>query len=679
MKKNKTIPITIKSGQRIKLNSDVEQNQSPLKKKINPQKKRGRFHILSIFLKITGLIFLILIIFASALFFWIVKDLPRPQSFIENEMIESTKIYDRTGEILLSDVYNEEKRTYVPLSQIPLNLQQAVIATEDNRFYTHFGIDPSGVMRALYLDITQGKTQGASTIDQQLIRSTFLTPDKTLKRKIKEIVLAIELDRRYSKNQILEWYLNQVPFGINIYGAEEASLTYFQKPIQDISLPEAAMLAAIIQMPSYYSPYGDHLDKLMARKNFVLQRMREEGYITSEEEEKAAAEKIEIAKVPNKTLAYHFVTYVKQQIEEQYGADFLQTKGLRIYTTLDWNLQKEAEEIVKENVAKNRINFNAYNAAVVVLSPKTGEVLAMIGSADPYADPLPKGCDPATSCKFVPSYNVAVQGVRQPGSSFKPIIYAAAFRNGATPDTVVVDEPVNYNGYAPNNYDGRFRGPLTLRSALAQSLNIPAIKVLNDYAGLSNAIELAKLMGITTLGDDTSRYGLSFALGAADVRVIDMATAYGVLANGGYYIEPSVILRIEDSQGNILYQNNKTPRKVLEKNVCDMVTDILSDNNARAPMFGAHSLLRFDDYKVAVKTGTTQESQDGWTIGYTEDVVVSVWAGNNNHARMSAIGEQAAGPIWRAIILKAIELKTGKVNETSEPVEPGTEVPLVPD
>ncbi|HOS88173.1 MAG TPA: PBP1A family penicillin-binding protein [Candidatus Pacearchaeota archaeon] len=679
MKKNRIIPVTIKSGRKIKLNSDTKQSQSPFKKEINPKKKKKHFHIFSVLLKIIGLFFLVLIIFAAIIFFIIIKDLPRPQNFTENEMIESTKIYDRTGEILLSDVYNEEKRTYVPLSQIPLSLQQAVIATEDNRFYTHFGIDPSGVMRALYLDITQGKTQGASTIDQQLIRSTFLTPDKTLKRKIKEIVLAIELDRRYSKNQILEWYLNQVPFGINIYGAEEASLTYFQKPIQDISLPEAAMLAAIIQMPSYYSPYGDHWDKLMVRKNFVLQRMREEGYITSEEEEKAAAEKIEIAKVPNKTLAYHFVTYAKQQIEEQYGADFLQTKGLRIYTTLDWNLQKEAEEIVKENVAKNRINFNAYNAAVVVLSPKTGEVLAMIGSADPYADPLPKGCDPATTCKFVPSYNVAVQGVRQPGSSFKPIIYAAAFRNGATPDTVVVDEPVNYNGYAPNNYDGRFRGPLTLRSALAQSLNIPAIKVLNDYAGLSNAIELAKLMGITTLGDDTSRYGLSFALGAADVRVIDMATAYGVLANGGYYIEPSVILRIEDSQGNILYQNNKTPRKVLEKNVCDMVTDILSDNNARAPMFGAHSLLRFDDYKVAVKTGTTQESQDGWTIGYTEDVVVSVWAGNNNHARMSAIGEQAAGPIWRAIILKAIELKAGEVNETSEPVEPGTEVPLVPD
>ncbi len=612
-------------------------------------------------------------------FFSFLRELPRPEVFTEAQINQSTKIYDRTGKILLSNVYGEEKRTYVPLSQIPDILQKAVIATEDHRFYTHFGIDLTGLLGAVISNIEKGEMRGASTITQQLIRSTFLTPEKSLTRKIKEAVLSVELDRKYSKDQILEWYLNQVPFGINIYGAEEASLTYFQKPIQDIDLSEAAMLAAIIQLPSYYSPYGPNFDKLMERKNLVLQRMKEEGYITEEEDKAATEKEIKISKLPNTTLAYHFVTYVKQQIEDTYGSDFLQTKGLKIYTTLDWELQKSAEDIVKTNVNKNMVNFGAYNASAVVMAPKTGEILAMVGSADPYGDPLPKGCDPATTCKFVPSYNVAVQSIRQPGSSFKPIIYATAFRNGATDTTIVVDEPVNFNGYAPNNYDGRFRGALTIRSALAQSLNIPAVKVLNEYAGLQNAISLSKAMGITTL-KDSSKYGLSFALGAADVRLIDMATAFSVFSSNGYKIDPSVILKIEDSQGTVIYENKKTPRKVLESNVCEMITSILSDNNARAPMFGANSLLRFDNYTVAVKTGTSQESRDGWTVGYTSDAVVVVWAGNNDHSKMSAIGEQAAGPIWRALILKSVEINTNaKHQETSQPVEPGTEVPLVMD
>ena len=636
-------------------------------KKLKPKKRRFFWRILTFFI----FALLVLGLLGVAGFFWITKDLPRPKIFTESEMTQSTKIYDRTGTILLSNVFTEEKRTYVALAQIPTNLQKAVIATEDSRFYQHFGIDPTGLLRTVVTNLVKGEAKGASTITQQLIRSTFLTPDKTINRKVKEIILSLELDRQYSKDQILEWYLNQVPFGVNIYGVEEASLTYFQKPIQDINLSEAAMLAAIIQLPSYYSPYGQNMDKLLVRKNFVLQRMREEGYITSEQEEAAAVVKIKISKLPNTTLAYHFVTYVKQQIEDTYGADFLQTKGLKIYTTLDWDLQKSAEAIVKENVAKNIVNFGAYNAAAIVMAPKTGEVLAMVGSADPYADPLPKGCDPATTCKFVPSYNVATQAIRQPGSSFKPIVYATAFRNGATDATIVVDEPVDYNGYAPNNYDGRFRGALTLRSALAQSLNIPAVKVLNDYAGLQNTLEMAKTMGISTLGD-TSRYGLSLALGAADVKVIDMATAFSVFATEGYKIDSSVILKIEDANGNIIFENHKTPRKVLEASVCNMVTDILSDNDARAPMFGAHSLLRFDNYKVSVKTGTTQDSRDGWTVGYTKEAVAVVWAGNNTKVKISAMGEQAVGPIWRPLILKTFKKNSKPApQEKSKPVEPG--------
>ncbi len=662
---------------KISIHTNPVKTENPQENKEKPSpRKKGVFSNL---LKKIGFLLLGIILLAILAFFWIIRDLPRPEVFTENQMTESTKIYDRTGEILLSDVYNEEKRTYVPLSQISETLQKAVIATEDARFYNHQGVDLLGILRAIKTNFETGSSQGASTITQQLIRSTFLTPGKTLNRKIKEIVLSLELDRKYSKTQILEWYLNQIPFGVNIYGAGEASTTYFQKPVKDLTLPECALLAAIIQLPSYYSPYGQHVDRLMERKDYVLERMEQEGFITNEEKIAAQKEKIIISKIPSTGLAYHFVEYVKEQVEETYGADFLQTKGLRIYTTLDWEMQEAAEKIVKEQALKNRTAYGAYNAAAIVMNPKNGEVLSMVGSADPWADSLPKGCDPAKTCKFVPSYNVAVQGLRQPGSSFKPIIYATAFRNGATDSTTVIDLPICYNDYCPHNYDGFYHGILTLRQSLAQSLNVPAVKVLNDYAGLENAIEMARVMGITTLGD-TSRYGLSFALGAADVRVIDMATAYSVFANGGYYIEPSVILRIEDSQGNILFKNNKTPRKVLEKNICDTISDVLSDNDARAPIFGAHSLLRFDNYKVSVKTGTTQDSVDGWTIGYTADTTVAVWAGNNNRTHMSAIGEQAAGPIWRSLILKSIELNTNAAHqETSQPVEPGTEVPLVPD
>ncbi|MDD5568977.1 MAG: transglycosylase domain-containing protein [Candidatus Pacebacteria bacterium] len=653
----------------------AEQNKE---KKQSPKKRKNLFLFI---LKIIGWGFAAGIAIGLLAFFFLTKDLPRPEVFTENQMTESTKIYDRTGQILLASVYDEEKRTYVPLSQVPDIMQKALIATEDANFYNHFGIDLMGILRAIKINFSTFSSQGASTIDQQLIRSTFLTPQKTISRKVKEVVLAIELDRRYPKDQILEWYLNQIPFGINIYGVEEASLTYFQKPIQDVTLAEAAMLAASVQAPSYYSPYGQHVDELMQRKNYVLKRMAEEGYISAEQRDEAQKEEITISKAPkNSILAYHFVEYVKEAISGTYGSDFLQTKGLKIYTTLDWEMQKAAEQIVEENVAKNRINYGAYNAATVVMDPKTGEILAMIGSADPWADPLPEGCDPAKTCKFVPSYNVATQGLRQPGSSFKPIVYASAFRNGFPDTTTIIDQPTCFGIYCPRNYDGLFHGTLTLRQALAQSLNVPAVKTLNDFAGLQETVELAKIMGISTLDQPASFYGLPFALGAGDVRVIDMATAYSVFANGGYRIDSSAIMRIEDTQGNILYEDKKTPRKVLEKDVCDMITDVLSDNNARAPIFGYNSLLRFDNYKVAVKTGTTQDSVDGWTIGYSPDTVVAVWAGNNNRAKMSAIGETAAGPIWRALILKSIELKTnGSHQESSQPVEPGSEVPIVPD
>ncbi len=595
---------------------------------------------------------------AVILFFLYTKDLPRPENFNENIINQTTKIYDRTGEIVLSSIYGEEKRTYLTIDKLPEKLQKAVIATEDARFYQHNGIDFQGIARAIKVDLETGEAkQGASTITQQLIRSSLLSNEKSVGRKIKEIILSIELDSKYSKTQILEWYLNQVPFGVNIYGAQEASLSYFDKPVSEISLAQAALLAAVIQAPSYYNPYGSHLDGLLARKDYVLDRMVQENYITGEEAETAKKEVLTFDKLP-KTLSPHFVNYVKQQLEIKYGQAFLETKGLKIYTTLDWDLQRAAEKDVKDGTEKNKA-FGAYNGALIAINPKNGEVLAMVGSADPEGKPYPEGCDPATTCKFVPDFNVATQGDRQPGSSFKPFVYAEAFRKGFTGNSIVVDEQTDFGvfggkHYIPSNYDGRFRGAITLRNALAQSLNIPALKVLRDMAGLDDSIALAKSMGISTLNEPSSFYGLPLVLGAGDVKLIDMVSAFSVFANGGYRIPASAILRIEDADGNIIYKNEPTPKKVLEKNVCDLISDILSDNNARAPIFGYHSNLYFENYKASVKTGTTQDNKDGWTVGFTPKLAVGVWAGNNNRAPMQKISEAMAGPIWRAFMLQGL-------------------------
>jgi 1A family penicillin-binding protein len=607
------------------------------------------------------------IIAAAILFFVYTKDLPRPEKFTENEISQATKIYDRDGKIVLSSVYGEEKRTYLTIDKIPDILQKAIIATEDARFYQHNGIDLRGMLRAISVDLQSGEAkQGASTITQQLIRSSLLSNEKSIDRKLKEIILSLELDKKYPKNQILEWYINQVPFGVNIYGAQEASLTYFDKSASELDLAQAAVLAAIIQGPSYYNPYGSHVEELMGRKDYVLNRMAQEHYITQDQADEAKKEEITFDKLP-KTLAPHFVTYVKQQLTEKYGQSFLETKGLKIYTTLNWDLQAAAQKDVKDGTKTNTA-WGAYNGALIAIDPKTGEILAMVGSADPEGKPYPEGCDPATTCKFVPDFNVATQGNRQPGSSFKPFVYAEAFNKGFSDKSIVVDELTDfgvYGGkhYIPSNYDGLFRGPITLRNALAQSLNIPALKVLRDMAGLEDSIKLAKAMGITTLNEPASFYGLPLVLGAGDVKLLDMVSGYSTFANGGYYIPPTAILRIEDANGNILYSHDATPKKVLEKNVCDLIADVLSDNNARAPVFGYRSNLYFENYKVSVKTGTTQENKDGWTIGFTSRLAVGVWAGNNNRAPMQKISEAMAGPIWRAFMLQALpKLKEPMIN-----------------
>lgn len=588
-------------------------------------------------------------------FIYYAKDLPLPEKFTERQISESTKIYDRTGQVLLYEIYGEEKRTYVPLSSVPDSLKQAVIATEDANFYKHFGVDFKGIARAILFDFKIGKlASGGSTIPQQLIRSTFLSSQKNIQRKTQEVILAIELDRRYEKDQILEWYLNQVPFGRNAYGVEAASESYFNKSVPQLSLAESATLTALIQAPSRLS---ENKDKLLARRNYVLDRMAANGYPNKDEIEKAKKEEINFVEKASQIKAPYFSLWIKQQLEEKYGEDFLRIQGLKVYTSLDWEMQKIAEDEAAKGIKRNK-PFHANNEAMVAINPKNGEVLAMtVGNGDYYASSSPAGCTSGKDCLFDPKYNVVVgtdnNPGRQPGSSFKPFIYATAFSKGYDDKTIVVDEPTSFGiwggkEYIPQNYDGLFRGPVTLRQSLAQSLNVTSVKTLLDLAWLEDSIKTAQSFGITTL---TPPYGPSIVLGGWEVKLLDMTSAYGVFANDGQRVPPVSILRIEDNKGNIIEENKKIAKRVIEAQSARLISDILSDNAARTPIFGPKSAMYFENYQVAVKTGTTQDYRDGWIIGYTPSIVVGVWVGNNNNAPMSKEpGIVLAGPIWRGFL-----------------------------
>ena len=605
------------------------------------------------------------------LFFYYTWDLPRPEKFTETPFIQSTKIYDRTGKVLLYDIYGEEKREIVSFDKISDNLKQAILTSEDERFYQHRGIDVRGIARALWIDLTsQSRSQGGSTITQQLIRAVYLTKQKSIARKVREVILSIELERKYSKDQIFDWYLNQVPFGENAYGVEAASQTYFAKPASDLSLAEAATLAALLPAPSYYSPYGSHKADLLQSKDGILYKMEKLGYINAQQLEDAKNEKLEFSKSKTTIKAPDFVLYVKKYLDEKYGDDYLKEKGLRVYTTLDWDIQQYVEQVVKDADETNR-SKNANNTAMVVINPKMGEILAIIGSKDYFADPYPEGCEEKASgnCLFDPKYDVATIGQRQPGSSFKPIAYATALKKGVTPNTVLWDVKTEFNPncdpsgdaiidrygqacYNPQDYDSKNRGPVTVRTALSCSLNIPSVKVLY-LAGIPDTLQTAKDLGITTL-TDTNNYGLSLVLGGGDVNLLELASAYGVFATEGSYVPPISILKITDADGNIIEQNQTQSIKVLDTQVARQINDILSDNNARAPVFGAHSPLYLPGYQVAAKTGTTQKLVDGWTMGYTPFAVVGVWTGNNNNAPTKDEGVGIAAPMWNKVMQKLV-------------------------
>jgi penicillin-binding protein 1C len=575
---------------------------------------------------------------------------------LQNRKIEqSTKIYDRTGAILLDDLSGSITRTIVPLNEISPYIQKATISIEDNNFYKNNGIEITSIIRAVIANfVPGGYTQGGSTITQQVVKNSVLTQDRTIARKIKEWILSVKFAAAVPKDTILGIYLNGNPYGGQIYGVEEASLQFFGVHAKDVDLAQAAYLAALPQAPTYYSPYGNHRDALEARKNVVLGRMQALGHITKEEYASAKAEKVTFApQAVGGIRAPHFVFYVRELLEEEFGQSALEQAGWRIITTLDADLEAKAEEVVKKNALQNEKAFNAENASIVAVDPKTGDILTMAGSRD-YFD---KDIDGA--------YNIAL-AKRQPGSSFKPFVYAAAFLKGYTPDTVLFDVPTQFSTacsatslsdtppcYAPSNFDNKFNGPMTIRGALALSRNIPAVKTLY-LVGINNAISLARSLGITTL-TNANQYGLTLVLGGGEVTPLDMTSAYGVFANGGVRNPYRSILRIEDKDGNVIKNYPLSPEKVLDQNAAFQISDILSDNVARTPEFGSASALNFPGRHVAAKTGTTNDYRDAWVLGYTPDISVGAWAGNNDNSPMvKKIAGFIVAPLWHEFMVYAL-------------------------
>lgn len=625
----------------------------------------------------------IFLLFAAIIVVWLSSiRVPDFRSFEDRKIENSLQIYDRTGTILLYDLHNNVRRTDIPFDAMGINIKNATIAIEDSEFYNHGGIRITSIIRAVVADIIPGgRTQGGSTITQQLVKNTLLTQEKSLTRKIKEWILAIKVDRSLPKEKILEYYLNENPYGGSIYGVQEASRAYFNKNAADLSIAEAAYLAAIPQSPSLLSPYGSHRDRLEARKNLVLSRELELKFITQEQYDEAKNEAVVFVPLATTGIkAPHFVFFIRDYLEEKYGPDVIERGGLKVTTTLDYDLQAKGEAIVKAGALDNEKNWNGKNAALVAIDPKTGQILTMIGSRD-YFDKTIDG-----------NFNVATAS-RQPGSSFKPFIYATAFNKGFTPDTVLFDLPTEFQTtcnaygkalaghsqsdcYMPQDYDGKYRGPMKLRDALAQSINIPAVKLFY-LAGLSDSLKTAEDMGISTLSD-VSRYGLTLVIGGGEVSLLDMTSAYGVFGNDGIRNPYTGILRIEDLNGNVLEEYKDNPNQVLPKNTALTISDILKNDASRTPTFGAHSSLYIPDRDVAVKTGTTNNNKDAWTIGYTPSIAVGVWAGNNDNMAMKKGGAALAGPIWNKFMNEASKnLPDEKFEAPNLDVDPRTVKPVL--
>lgn len=594
--------------------------------------------------------------FGSAIVWAAIVPIPTINNFENRKVSESTKIYDRTGNVILYDVHGTIRRTSVALDQISPYVQKATIAIEDDTFYEHRGFRPLSFMRAAWVNLTSGSfRQGGSTITQQVVKNALLTQNKTIGRKLEEIILALRLERVYTKEQILQTYLNETSYGGTIYGVQEASQYFFGVDAKDLDLAQAAYLAALPQAPTRYSPYGNHRDELDARKGLVLRRMREHDLVTEEEYQNALKEEVKFRDEREAGIkAPHFVFFLREYLEEKYGADVVANGGLRVISTLDYDLQKKAEEIVAEDSPKMEANFNASNAGIVAIEPSSGQVLAMVGSRGYFDETIDGKVNVTTSH-------------RQPGSSFKPFVYASAFKKGYTPETVVFDLKTQFSTlcapssfsdeapcYSPENFDNTFKGPITLRSALAQSVNVASVKTLY-LAGIKDSIRTASDMGISSLGDP-GRYGLTLVLGGGEVTLLDLTSAYGVFGNDGVRAPATGILRVEDKSGKVLESYEEKSERVLGAETARTITDILSDEAARAPEFGAYSPLYFSEATVADKTGTTNDYRDVWVVGYTPGIVVGAWAGNNDNSPMvKRIAAFIIAPMWHKVLSYAIQ------------------------
>lgn len=591
--------------------------------------------------------------------------LPDPKTLDNYPSKLTTQILDRNGRLLYK-IYKDENRTLVTLGSLPNFVKNAFLAAEDKDFYHHKGFSISGVFRALYKNIFDSKTEGGSTITQQLVKNTLLTNEKTLTRKIKELILAVEVEFTFKKDKIFEMYLNQVGFGGPAYGIQEASRQYFNVDAKDLDLPQAAFLAGLPQAPSKYSPFGDQPELAKERQQLVLSQMLKLGMITNEEYQIAKGSVLTFNSAKIEINAPHFVMYVKDLLTKELGESVVNQGGLIVTTTLDLNLQEKAQQIVTSEVNSLK-NFQVTNGAALVTNPKTGEILAMVGSKD-YFNLNEDG-----------QVNLTL-ALRQPGSSIKPLNYALAFENGYGPGSVIEDKPISFNlpgqqPWSPKNYDGKFHGHVTLRQALGSSYNIPSVILLSKN-GIQNFASLAQKMGITSW-TDPKRYGLSMALGSLEVRMVDLATAYSTFADSGITTPLNSILKIERANGEKIYlstcpqkseaenlntsviakEDNCSPHQTISETTAYLISDILSDNNARAPAFGVNSVLNIIKARVAVKTGTSNDLRDNWTLGYTGNFLVSAWVGNNNNAPMSRVasGITGASPIWAKIVNTILE------------------------
>ena len=614
-------------------------------------------HIKAIILSCLSLCFIL----AGIAAIWVANlQIPDLSAFETRKVDQSTKIYDRTGQILLYDIHDDVKRTVVPFSDISQNLKDATVAIEDADFYHHFGIKPLSILRAGIADIfSGGYSQGGSTITQQVIKNSLLTQDKTLTRKIKEWVLAIKLERVLTKDEILSTYLNETAYGGNIYGVEEASKAFFGTDASDLTLAEAAYIAALPQAPSYYSPYGTHLADLDTRQKLVLKQMLNNKFITQDQYNQAITEKVQfLPKDTGNIRAPHFSLYVRDYLENKYGESTVLDGGLKVITTLDYTMQQEMEQVVSTFGPQIANQYGASNTAMVAIDPKTGDILAMVGSRDYYDNSIDG------------NFNIAT-AYRQPGSTFKPFVYATAFEKGYTPDTILFDVPTEFSTsctvdgkpkdpsmasttcYSPDEYDGIWDGPLTMRQALAQSRNIPAVKTLY-LAGIPDSIKTAQDMGITSL-TDPSRYGLTLVLGGGEVSLLDMTSAYGVFANDGVRTPYRSVLSVEDSNGNTLEESTTSPVQVIPAQIARQINDILSDPSPGVRMDSITQITNPLKRPVAVKTGTTNDYKDVWVLGYTPNLVIGAWAGRNDDTSMA---QKVAGliitPLWGALMSKVL-------------------------